>query len=83
MRKTSEQKRHFFKPFSNFVSIFFRGLKKRQRFNLWRQKFMACLSTIGVQIEEVSNENENENERSKHFPIRLMDFFISSHFDNL
>jgi hypothetical protein len=30
-------------------------LKKRQKFSLWRQKFMACLSTIGVQIEEVSD----------------------------
>jgi len=29
-------------------------MKKRQKFSLWRQKFMACLSSLGVEIEEVS-----------------------------
>ena len=32
----------------------FSRLKKKQRFNLWRQKFMASLHARGVEIEEVS-----------------------------
>ena len=48
---------------NNFEAIFHscfllfygcRGLKKRQKFSLWRQKFMASLQTIGLEIEEVS-----------------------------
>ena len=34
--------------------IFLSRLKKKQRFNLWRQKFMASLHARGVEIEEVS-----------------------------
>ena len=33
--------------------IFLSRLKKKQRFNLWRQKFMASLHARGVEIEEV------------------------------
>ena len=39
----------------SFTQTFFihRGMKKKQKFNLWRQKFMAGLNSRGVEIEEV------------------------------
>ena len=40
--------------FSNIENDFLSRLKKKQRFNLWRQKFMASLHARGVEIEEVS-----------------------------
>ena len=43
------------KVFCNIENDFsFSRLKKKQRFNLWRQKFMASLHARGVEIEEVS-----------------------------
>lgn len=35
---------------------FFRkaGLKRKQKFSLWRQKFMASIHTIGLETEEVT-----------------------------
>ena len=44
-----------YKSFCNIENDFsFSRLKKKQRFNLWRQKFMASLHARGVEIEEVS-----------------------------
>eukprot|EP00093_Oithona_nana_P002559 02559.XXX_68428_81120_1 [CDS] Oithona nana genome sequencing. len=44
-----------------------KGLKKRQKFSLWRQKFMASLQTIGLEIEE---EVLHRSKNTLHF-IRM------------
>merc|ERR1712223_361123 len=44
-----------------------RGLKKKQKFSLWRQKLMGSLQTIGLEIEE---EVLHRSKNTLHF-IRL------------
>merc|ERR1719361_2517189 len=39
-------------PLAAEYDQFSKGLKKKQKFSLWRQKFMASLHTIGLEIEE-------------------------------
>ena len=34
--------------------------KKKQRFRLWRQKFLSGLSAIGLDVEEVRKFNDKE-----------------------
>ena len=43
---------------NNWLFLLFRKLgKKKQRFKLWRKKFLTGLQTVGLDIEDVSTDN--------------------------
>ena len=49
-----KEEHNFCNPWYNLCPLVHcRGLKKKQRFSLWRQKFMAGLHSRGLEIEEV------------------------------